>query len=137
MARVLVIDDDEEMRRAMCEVLSRAGYVTVEAADGRAGLTRNREHPADVVITDIFMPEKEGIETILAIRHEFPEARIIAISGGGDGSRFSYLSYARELGATRTLAKPFSTSELLGAIEEILGAQDNGRRSGADGTPAR
>ena len=91
---------------------------------------------ADVVITDIFMPEKEGIETILAIRHEFPEARIIAISGGGEGSRFSYLCYARQLGATRTLAKPFSPSQLLGVIEEMLGAQDDGRRGGGDRSPA-
>ena len=137
MARVLVIDDDEHMRRALCEVLSRAGYEAIDAADGRAGLKRNREHPADVVITDIFMPEKEGIETILAIRHEFPEARIIAISGGGESSRFSYLSYARELGATRTLAKPFSPSQLLGVIEELLGAQVDGRRGGGDRSPAR
>ena len=136
MTRVLVIDDDKDLRRALCEVLSRAGYEAIEAADGRVGLACYREHPADVVITDIFMPEKEGIETILAIRHEFPEARIIAISGGGEGSRFSYLCYARQLGATRTLAKPFSPPQLLGVIEEMLGTQDDGRRGGGDRSPA-
>lgn len=120
MARVLVIDDDDDTRRMLCEVLRRAGHVAVGAADGRAGIARYRESRADVVITDIFMPESDGLETIRKIRLESPQTRIIAISGGGRRSDFDYLPSALTLGAWRTMDKPFSPAALLQAVAEAL-----------------
>ncbi len=119
MTRVLVIDDDDDTRRMLCEVLTRAGYEAIAAADGRAGVARYRENRADVVITDIFMPESDGLETIREIRREFLQARIIAISGDGRRSNFDYLPSALKLGAWRTMDKPFSPAELLQAVAEI------------------
>ncbi len=124
MARVLVIDDDDDTRRMLCEVLTRAGHEAIGAADGRAGVARYRESRADVVITDIFMPESDGLETIRKIRHEFLQARIIAISGGGRRSNFDYLPSALMLGAWRTMDKPFSPAELLQAVAEALEEAD-------------
>ncbi len=126
MAWVLVIDVDESIRRMLCEVLRRAGYAAVAAADGREGMARFREKPADLVITDILMPEQEGLETISALRRDFPEVKIIAISGGGTRSSFDYLRFAQKLGAARTLAKPFTPSELLDVVREELGDRDLG-----------
>ena len=120
MARILVIDDDNDLHRALCEILDRAGFETVGASDGEEGIASYRECPADVVVTDIFMPGTEGIETILAFRREFAEARIIAVSGGGERAQFSYLSYAQVLGARRTLVKPFTPSQFIHAIRETL-----------------
>lgn len=124
MVRVLVIDDDDDTRRMLCEVLTRAGHEAVDAANGRAGVARYRESPADVVITDIFMPETDGLETIQEILREFLQARIIAISGGGWRSDFDYLPSALMLGARRTMNKPFSPAELLQAVAEVLEEAD-------------
>jgi CheY-like chemotaxis protein len=120
MTRVLVIDDDDDTRRMLCEVLTRAGHEAIAAADGRAGVARYRENRADVVITDIFMPESDGLETIREIRREFLQARIIAISGGGRQSNFDYLPSALMLGAWRTMDKPFRPAELLQAVAEAV-----------------
>ena len=130
MARVLVIDDDAQTRRMVCEVLGRAGHATIEAADGRVGLARFRECPADVIVTDIFMPEQDGLEVILEFRREFPRVGVIAISGGGGQSPMDYLPFARALGAARTLAKPFTPSELLDAVRATL--EDSGPPSGSE-----
>jgi len=132
MARVLVIDDDDGTRRMLCEVLTRAGHEAVDAADGRAGVARYRENRADVVITDIFMPGWDGLETIREIRREFLQARIIAISGGGRRSNFDYLPSALMLGARRIMDKPFSPAELLQAVAEVLEEPDQN----SDPTPA-
>ena len=91
-------------------------YEVVAAADGNKGLRLYREDPTDLVVTDIIMPEKEGIETIIDLRREFPEVKIIAMSGGGHGKPDSYLHMAKGLGAQRTLTKPFGKKELLEAI---------------------
>ena len=124
MARILVIDDDDDTRRMLCEVLTRAGHEAIGAADGRAGVASYRESRADVVITDIFMPESDGLETIREIRHECSRARIIAISGGGRQSNFDYLPSALMLGACRAMDKPFSPAELLQAVTEALEEAD-------------
>ena len=100
----------------------------VAAADGRAGVARYRESRADVVITDTFMPETDGLETIQEIRREFLQARIIAISGGGRRSNFDYLPSALMLGARRTMDNPFSPAELLKAVAEAL--EESGQNSG-------
>ena len=81
MARILVIDDDNEVREMICTLLARQGHEVTQAADGQAGIHSYRNHPVDLIITDLFMPVKEGLETIVDLRREFPNLRIIAISG--------------------------------------------------------
>ena len=119
MARILVIDDDSAIRSVVRRGLERAGHEVTEAPDGDAGLKSFRTRNTDLVITDIIMPEREGVETIMALRKEFPALKIIAMSGGGGGSA-DFLSIAKKLGARRTLAKPFGHRELLDAVEEVL-----------------
>jgi CheY-like chemotaxis protein len=125
MKRILVIDDDEQLRPMLLRMLQYAGYHVVAAANGTEGIRLNRGEPADLVITDIFMPEKEGLETIRELHKEFPELKIIAISGGSNQTQdFSALPYARKLGATATLAKPFRRGELLKLVRDVLGDQE-------------
>ena len=83
MALILIIDDDDQIRRVLRKTLERDGYDVADAPNGKEGIRLYRENPADLVITDIIMPEKEGIETIRELRRDFPEVKIIAISGGG------------------------------------------------------
>ena len=120
MQRILIIDDDEQVRALLFEILERAGFEVVEAANGAEGVRLYREKPAELVITDLVMPEKEGIETILDLRREFPNVRIIAISGGGRSGGRDYLSIASQLGARRTVAKPFSRQEIIDAVQHTL-----------------
>lgn len=120
MPRILVIDDDEQLRTLLGEILSRAGFEVVEARHGAEGLNLYRARPTDLVITDLIMPEKEGVETIVELRREFPTARIIAMSGGGRQTASDYLRIASQLGARRTISKPFSRQEILDAVRETL-----------------
>ena len=122
MERVLVIDDDEQVRALLYEILDRAGFAVMEASNGEEGLKLYRNQPADLVITDLIMPEKEGVETIMELRSQFPNARIIAISGGERAGGRDYLPIAAKLGARRTVAKPFSRQEILDAVRETLTA---------------
>jgi CheY-like chemotaxis protein len=127
VTRILVIDDEEQPRRMLRSVLERAGYEVIEARDGNEGLQRFREAPTDVIITDLLMPEKEGLETIMDARREFPEVKIIAMSGGGRAGNLNFLEIARRLGAQRTLSKPFELQVLLAAVRELL--QDTGNNT--------
>ncbi len=120
MQRILIIDDDEQVRDLLSEILGRAGYEVLAASNGAEGLRLYRAQPADLVITDLIMPEKEGMETIIALRKDFPKVRIIAVSGGGRSGAISYLPIAKSLGAARTVAKPFSKQEILDAVRETL-----------------
>ena len=120
MARILVIDDDEQLRRMLCLALGREGYVVVEAGDGNEGLHQLREAPVDLIITDLLMPEKEGLETIMDIRREFPDVKIIAMSGGGQARNLNFLRVAERLGAQRTMSKPFHIHALLAVVQELL-----------------
>lgn len=120
MARILIIEDDREVRHLLKVVLERAGYEVDEAADGQEGIHRFRTAPSDLVITDLIMPHKEGLETIIDMRKEFPDLKIIAISGGARGSSENYLRTAKLCGAERIFAKPFDNRELLAAVEELL-----------------
>ena len=117
MARILIIDDDVQILKLLRKILEYEGYDVVDAVDGNKGLKLYREDPTDLVITDIIMPEKEGIETIIDLRREFPEAKIVAMSGGGQ----PYLHMAKGLGAMHTLSKTFGKEELL----EAIGAFEN------------
>jgi DNA-binding response OmpR family regulator len=116
MKHVLVIDDDRSTCDLIKHYLESQGFEVETAPDGREGIRRYHAHPADLVIVDIFMPHKDGIETIIDLRSQSPEARILAISGGGDMGGMEYLDYARVLGATNTLAKPFDRSSLINAV---------------------
>jgi len=121
MARILVIDDEANIRSLYKRILEQAGHDVREAVDGSQGTTLYRQHGADLVITDILMPQKEGIETIMELRRDFPQVKIIAISGGGQTmSSSACLHLAKRLGAIKTLAKPFSRQELLTAVQEAL-----------------
>jgi len=121
MTRVLVIDDEDLLREAMREMLEDAGYDVSDEPDGVAGVRAFREAPADVVITDIIMPNKDGIRTIWELKQLKPDLRIIAISGGVPGGPRSDLPLAVAYGASRTLQKPFTRAELLGALAEMTG----------------
>jgi DNA-binding response OmpR family regulator len=117
VARILVMDDDEMLRGTLRAVLAAAGYEVLEAADGNAGLRLQREQGADLVLVDIFMPERDGLEVIRALRAQVPQPQIVAMSGGGRTGQIEVL----RVGAARTLLKPFPPRELLSAIRELLG----------------
>jgi DNA-binding response OmpR family regulator len=120
MARILIIDDDAEFLKMFRQMLERAGHDVIDAPNGEAGLKLFRQDRTQLVITDIFMPEKEGIETILELKREFPTVKIIAISGGGRKEEYSYLDSVKDLGADRSFTKPFERQEMLETIEELL-----------------
>lgn len=124
MAHILVVDDDEQVREVFKRTLEAHGHEVKEAGDGRAAVASYHEEPADLVILDIIMPEQDGLETILDLRRDFPEAKIIAISGGGRASAQGYLRPAKILGADRAYSKPLALDELLTAIDQLL-KQDN------------
>ncbi len=108
------------MRSLFRRTLQRAGYETLEATDGRAGLDLLSRNPVDLLITDLIMPEMEGVELILQLRHSHPHLRIIAISGGGRVAPEGYLEVARACGAAKVLAKPFEIEQLLSCVKELL-----------------
>ena len=119
MARILIIDDDDTLRGIIGKSLTHAGHTVTQANNGKKGVAQFRSDPTDLVVTDMVMPEQEGMETIKILHREFPQLPIIAMSGGLDGSPL-YLDLTRRLGATRTLTKPFTLQELRQAIDEIL-----------------
>jgi CheY-like chemotaxis protein len=117
--KILVIDDDHLVRYTLSKILQRNGYDVVTASDGKRAMTVFRAEQPDVVITDIVMPEQEGAETILLLRKERPEVRIIAISGGARTGNLDYLDMARALGADDVLSKPFEAEELLSRLARL------------------
>ena len=120
MASILIIDDELQIRVMMRRILEKVGYDVYEASDGKEGIKLFRAKPTDLVITDIIMPEKEGLETILDLRHDFPKIKIIAISGGGKTGLPNFLPAAKKFGAIRTLPKPFGKDDLLKLVREVL-----------------
>ena len=120
MARILVIDDDDAIRLSLKLALEDADHHVEDAANGEEGMTRFRTNPADPVITDIFMPEKEGLETIDEIKRDCPQTKIIAISGGGSMDPENYLVIAKRVGADRSLFKPFDIQLLVGTVDDLL-----------------
>ena len=117
---ILLVDDDEQFRAMLSEALTGEGFQVREASDGRQGIKLYVEQPTDIVITDLVMPEKEGLEMIVEIRKLHSEVKIIAMSGGGRGSPQNYLKMAKAFGAQLVLAKPFSHCEILDAISQVL-----------------
>ncbi|HTC24971.1 MAG TPA: response regulator [Gemmatimonadales bacterium] len=132
MARILIIDDEEGIRRPLQRVLERAGHEVLAASDGQEGLRLWRKVGADLVITDVMMPNKNGIETILELRTSIPQVPVIAMSGGDVSQRLDLLGNATLLGAVYTMLKPFSLSEMLEKVAEVL-REAPARRSGSHG----
>jgi len=120
MARILVIDDDEQVLDMLYESLTREGYDVLRATNGEQGLRLYREESVDLIITDLIMPKKEGIETIIELRQDFPNVKIIAISGGGRTGTRDYLQMAKIFGVQRTFTKPVAREQLLDAIKELI-----------------
>ena len=120
MARILLIDDDEQVLDMLYESLTREGYDVLRASNGEKGLRLYRQKPVDLIITDIIMPEKEGIETIIELRRDFPDVKIIAMSGGGRIGTKDYLHLAKIFGVQRTFTKPVAREQLLDAIKALL-----------------
>lgn len=120
MNKILLIDDDNHFREMFAELLKRENYEVIETNDGRYAVQLCETHRPDLVITDIIMPDKEGIETILDLRKKNQEIKIIAISGGGRTNAMDNLRSARLLGANLTFEKPFENKEILKAIKELI-----------------
>lgn len=120
MARILVIDDEDLVRFTVEQILTAAGHVVATAENGAAGLRHQREIPFDLVITDIMMPEQDGIETIRALKAEFPNLPIIAISGGGRMGNMNYLEMAKDFGVASTIPKPFTPEDILARVDTAL-----------------
>jgi len=120
MAHILVIEDDEQIRVLLRQILEQEGHEVLEAPEGDKGLKIYRENLPDIVITDLIMPGKEGLETIRELREVNPDVRILAVSGGGKISPDLYLDLARRLGAFLTLKKPFTRMEILGAVDLLV-----------------
>ncbi|MGD0397947.1 MAG: response regulator [Syntrophobacteraceae bacterium] len=121
MPQILVIDDDLQTLFLLREMLDQAGYGVLVAPDGKEGIRVCESTRVDLVITDVFMPEMEGLAVIMALRREFPDIKIIAVSGGGRIGPKDYLIVAGKLGANRTFTKPFGCNELLDAVKELVG----------------
>jgi DNA-binding response OmpR family regulator len=120
MTRILVIDDDPEIRSLLRDILELEGYAVTEAPNGRVGMTLYQKQAFDLVITDMLMPEQEGIETIAELQQTTPRVRILAMSGGGSRANFNVLVDAKRFGATVTIAKPFGPSDILAAVRAAL-----------------
>jgi YesN/AraC family two-component response regulator len=120
MERILIIDDEAQIRSMIRLILEREGYAVTEAPDGIEGIRCFREAPADLIITDLIMPNKDGIGMIIELKKEFPAVRIIAMSGGGLNRPEGYLRGAQKLGAAHTLSKPINRHELLRVVKDTL-----------------
>jgi len=120
MATILVVDDEDVIRSILRKVLEGAGHTVFDAKDGRQALKMYADSPTDLVISDIFMPEMDGIEFLMRVRDKFPEARIIALSGGGYLGKAEVLTAASNLGAVTVLEKPFEVQDCLALVEWVL-----------------
>ncbi len=118
MASILIIDDDPQIRSLFREILEQAGYDVLLASNGHDGIQLFRQTPADLVITDVFMPEIDGLELIMTLHHEAPTVPIIAFTGKSEGRE--YLKVAKYLGAHHTMAKPIPATELIHAVQQHL-----------------
>jgi YesN/AraC family two-component response regulator len=132
MARILLIDDDASVRTPLSLILSHFGHVVIEACDGREGMELFTDANADLVITDIVMPEKEGLEVLREMRKLRPLVKVIAISGGGRVNPTDYLRMATFLGASKVLAKPISSEALIAAINEVTNADGDSAGIGSE-----
>ena len=120
MAQLLIIDDDHLIRETLSDIFADSGHVVRVAPDGEVALTLFEDSAADLVIVDILMPKKEGIETIRELRVKSPAVKIIAISGRGRSAKADFLQMAKSLGADQILPKPFTPKQILATADELL-----------------
>ncbi|MGO8915670.1 MAG: response regulator [Stellaceae bacterium] len=133
MTKILIIEDDPEVRQTLVYILEDAGYEVVVAEDGAKGIRKFESNQPDLVITDVFMPNQEGFQTIREILALQPEAKIIAVSAGfdsspsgGDDKRDFYLRLAHQLGATEVIPKPFEIDDLIRRVKRCLSSRSPG-----------
>ena len=122
MKRILLVDDDDLSRGAIHKMLERLGYAVHSTNQASDALVRYKMEPADLVVTDLIMPDTDGLELIQGLRRIDPEARVLAISGGGRVDAEEYLSVARKFGAVEVLTKPFTSATLKLALERVFGS---------------
>ncbi len=120
MGRILIVDDDAQIRQLFKRILEEKGHQVFIAVDGEDGIIQYKKEKPDLMLLDIIMPNKEGIEVIREITSEYKNAKIIAVSGGGKGKAVDYLSYAKHFGAKQIIEKPVSPSKLIESINKIL-----------------
>ena len=126
MQRILVIEDEDGIRKVLKLLLEKAGYKVSEASDGKVATELYSKEPYDLVITDIFMPNKDGLQVIREIRRDFSKTKLIAMSGGGvveviGAKKKDYLGLAKKMGVHRTIEKPFDLKDMLLAVRELVG----------------
>ena len=119
MARILVIDDEELARFTIREILTKAGHAIVEAENGDEAIKRQKAEPFDLIVTDIIMPGKDGVETIAELKRDDPWPTVLAISAGGPTGDADFLKRAQDIGAGDNLAKPFMEEDLIEALAEL------------------
>ena len=120
MQTILIIDDNSDFRDTLSDLLKREGYQTVEASEGNEGISIIKNNQVDLVITDMIMPGKEGIETIIELRDTYPDVKIIAVSGGGRHLPEKYLPIAKKFGVDFAFAKPLETKVFLNAVAQLM-----------------
>jgi len=125
MPRILVIDDNDAFRTTICLWLKHHGYEVNQAANGKEGMEMLAKSTPDIILTDILMPEQDGLETIQAVRKKLPNLKIVAMSGGMLDGRVDFLPIAAKFGADHVMPKPFSGSELLLVLEKVLRPQSD------------
>jgi DNA-binding response OmpR family regulator len=118
--RILVADDDPGIRRTLQIGLTKAGYDVVEARDGAEAMRRWRDNGADLVISDIYMPDKDGLEVIRELRAQSPTTPVIAMTDGGRSRNLDPLRHSQTFGASRTIAKPFTLEAMLAIVKQVL-----------------
>ncbi len=121
MKSILVVEDDETYRRSLEKILTKSGFIAVQAANGREALASYDPAKIDAVVLDLIMPDIEGIETLTRLRRSSPDVKVLAMSGGGQIGPRDYLDLASKLGARETLAKPFTAEAFIGALNRVLG----------------
>jgi CheY-like chemotaxis protein len=121
MAAILLLEDNDIFREVLTEALTRAGHTVCADTDGRRVAELLQAHPVDLLVTDLSMPNRDGVETILALRRSHPQLPVIAMSGDATSHAALYLSIATKLGAVRTLQKPFAVDALLAAVRDVAG----------------
>jgi len=120
MALIMIVDDDQQILRLLTEIIAKEGHQVVSAVDGEQAFEEFQNQPIDLVITDLLMPNKEGLELIQELRGIKPELKIIAYSGGGQMQPDNYLDFAKGMGADRVFSKPIPIKELTAAVAELL-----------------
>jgi len=122
MKRIWVVDDEELLQFTICEMLKSEGYDVDSAEDGLMAIEMQRTEPYDLILTDLIMPDKEGLELLIDLKSIYPDIKVIATSGGGRMKNLDFLAMAKDFGAQEILAKPFSSEQLLSTVKKVLDA---------------